>query len=239
MPPSRKRQRSGSFRPTASPTTRAIRRRRSGAKKSMILKRGKSLNCHSFRRMATNIVTDVSAIEYDFAFEAKFSDITGSAEFTSLYDRYMITMVVLKIRIVNNPNSTLMINNNNAAVSTGANWQATNWYPRLFYCPDYDDANTETLTQLKERARTRMCILKPNVYKRIVIRPAVAMLTYATVATSGYSPKWKQWIDMSTTAIPHYGMKFAMECSGIDPLDTQPYKLEIERTYYFKCKDVR
>lgn len=191
-----------------------------------------SRNMHSFRRMATTTTVDVAATEYDFADAYTFGGITGAAEFAALYDRYMITRVVMKIRILNNPDAPTRINYNQP-------WNATNWYPRLFSCPDYDDNTAETVTQLKERARTKFRILRPNSYLTYVIKPAVSIQTYRTALAAGYAPKWNQWIDMNQTDVPHYGMKFALDCSGLDPEDTNPFKLEIERTYYFKCKDVR
>lgn len=210
---------------------RTARGRRIARVKRGILTRN-SRNEHSFRRMCTSSVVDVAATEYDFAGEFKFSDITGAAEYSALYDRYMLTTVVLKIRIVNNPDATWKVNE-------GTVQNGTNWFPRLFSCPDYDDAVAETLTQLRERARTKMVVLRPNMYAKFVIKPACSVQTYRTALSDGYSPKWGQWLDMNQTDVPHYGMKFAMDMSGIDPSDTLPFKLEIEKTYYFKCKDVR
>ena len=216
---------------------RTARGRRIARVKRGILSRN-SRNVHSFRRMCTSSVVDVAGTEYDFAGEFKFGDITGAAEFSSLYDRYMLTTVVMKIRIVNNPNAA-NYHNTQIAYNTNNGSNATNWFPRLFSCPDYDDAVTETLTQLRERARTKMVVLRPNMYAKFVIKPAVAVQTYRTALTDGYAPKWGQWLDMNQTDVPHYGMKFAMDMSGSDPADTLPFKLEIEKIYYFKCKDVR
>lgn len=227
----RKRFRSSKF------TTVALAPRR--AKYRLLKSRlGSERNCHSFRRMCTTSVVDVASTEYDFAGEFKFSDITGAAEYGALYDRYMLTCVIMKIRIINNPNATAKLNFNGPGGDPNY-MTGTNWFPRLYSCPDYDDAVTETVTQLKERARTSMRVLKPNSYLKYVIKPAVAIQTYRTALASGYSPKWKQWLDMNQTDVPHYGIKFAMDMSGIDPVDANPYKLEIEKIYYFKCKDVR
>lgn len=199
-------------------------------------------NVHAFKRMATVTNVDVGGTEYAFAEQFTFGAITGAAEFAALYDRYMITRVVLRVRILNTPSAAWKINN--PAVDTNVNGantyvNSTNWFPRLFSCPDYDDANAETVTQLKERSKTSFRVLKPNSYLKYVIKPAVTVQTYRTALAAGYAPKWNQWIDMNTTDVPHYGMKFALDSSGLDPSDSQPFKLEIERTYYFKCKDVR
>jgi len=195
-----------------------------------------SLNCHSFRRWGTVERYDCTGSATNGAMVFSLSDMPGVAEFEALYDRYMLTCVVLRFRIINNPDSTWGLNN---ALGTTDTRQGTNWFPRLFYCPDYDDNNAETLSALRERAKTRMKILKPNTYFKAVVKPACTVQTYYTTVSAGYAPKWKQWIDMSQSSVPHYGLKWVLDCSGIDPVDTQPFKLEIEKQYYFKCKDVR
>lgn len=197
-----------------------------------------SLNCHSFRRWGTVERYDLTgSAALNGAMVFSLSDMPGVAEFEALYDRYMITAVVLRFRIINNPDSVLMLNNNNQSASLV--YQTTNWFPRLFYCPDYDDNNAETLSALRERAKTKMKVLRPNMYFKAVIKPAVTVQTYYTTVSAGYAPKWKQWIDMSQSSVPHYGMKWVLDTSGINPLAGQPMKLEIEKQYYFKCKDVR
>jgi len=115
----------------------------------------------------------------------------------------------------------------------------TNWYPKLWYCADYDDNTAETLSELKERAKTKCVVLRPNKIIKIVVKPAVTVQTYRTATSTGYAPTWNQWIDMANRDVPHYGLKFVVDCCGQDPLDTYPFKLEIDRQYYFTCKDVR
>lgn len=217
---------------------RASIRRRPMRMRGLSASRLPSRNVHSFRRMATSTNLDLSGTEFDSAEEFSLSRTTGAAEFSALYDRYMITTVVVKFRIVNNPNSANAHNTNIAYGSnTGSN--STNWFPRLFVCPDYDDSSAESLTQLRERAKTKMYILKPNRYIKIAIKPAIAGQVYRTAASTGYAPKWNTWLDMNQNDVPHYGLKYVVDTSGFDPADTQPFRLEIERTYYFKCKDVR
>ena len=84
-----------------------------------------------------------------------------------------------------------------------------------------------------------MVVLKPNMYHKIVVRPSVLIQTYYTQTGSAYAPKWKQWIDMAQNSMPHYGLKYNIDLSGGNPNDNHPYKIEIEKTYFFKCKDVR
>jgi hypothetical protein len=223
-------------------TRSAFRRRIQYARKSAGRSRIRSRvdrNCHSFRRMAQSFTEDVTGTGLSGAMTFSLGDTLGASEFDVLYDRFMITAVVVKIRIVNNPDNTMALNNSGVNPLTGTRWVSTNWYPRLFYCKDYDDNSAETLAQLRERAKTKMVVLKPNMYHKIVIRPAALVQTYYTALGSGYAPKWKQWIDMAQKDLPHYGLKYNIDCSGQNPDDNQPFKVEFEKQYFFKCKDVR
>lgn len=214
-----------------------VRRRLQRAKASTRrAKIGNKRNVHAFRRSCNSITEDVTGLGLSGALTFKLSDTINYSEFDVLYDRYMITMVVVKVRIVNNPDATWALNTN---PSGGVGNNTTNWFPRLFYCKDYDDSTAETLPQLRERAKTKMVVLKPNMYHKIVIRPSVLVQSYYTSLSTGYVPKWNQWVDMGQNGLPHYGLKYNLDCSGINPSDSYPFKLEWETTYYFKCKDVR
>lgn len=212
---------------------RKIQRARASIGRSRV---SMSRNVHCFRRMAQSYTQDITGAGLSGALSFALSDTLGASEFDVLYDRFMLTCVVVKFRIVNNPDAAFALNTN---ISTATWGNATNWFPRLFYCKDYDDASSETLAQLRERAKTKMVVLKPNRYHKVVIRPAALVQTYYTAVGAGYAPKWKQWIDMAQNSLPHYGLKYNVDCSGITPKADYPFKLEIERQYFFKCKDVR
>lgn len=200
-----------------------------------------SRNIHSFRRGCNSDYATVSGTGLSGSMTFQLSDTLGYTEFDNLYDRYMITAVVLKVRLVTNPDAILTVNNN-GGTGVNASWStinSTNWYPRFFYCKDYDDSSAETLAQLKERARTKMIILKPNMFHKIVIRPAALFQTYYTTTGSAYAPKWNSWIDMAQPSMPHYGLKYNIDCDGLSANTTYPFRVELEKTYYFKCKDVR
>lgn len=196
---------------------------------------GDTRNRHSFRRMCASEVIDITGVAYTAGMEFKLSDLPGSVEFSDLYDRYKLTTVVLRFRIINNPDAAYPLN----ASGNSGQPATSNWFPRLFYCKDYDDSSAESLGALRERAKTKMAVLRPNKYVKIVVKPAVTVQTYRTTTTTGYSPSWNQWIDMAQNNVPYYGLKYVVDLSGIDPNDSYPYKLEIEKQYFFTCKDVR
>lgn len=193
-------------------------------------------NLHMFSRFTNDVRVNVTGTTQSGAIQLLFNELRGFAEFQDLFDRYMITTVVHKFRLVSNPDAPAYLN---GVINTGGDWNSSNWFPKLWWCPDYDDNNAETLQQLQERARTRCKILKPNSFIKIAYRPAIAAQVYRTLTSTGYSPQWNQWIDMGTTDVPHYGLKFVVDCSAQDPADTKPFVVEINTKVYFKCKDVR
>lgn len=236
--PIRKRARTGMFRdPSRYPgnVVRApTRSRRKMARKSR--SNTVSRNVHSFRRYAADTRVNTTGTTSSHAIEYLFQNIINPNDFADLYDRYMITCVVHKFRLVNNPTVATQLN----AQVTGTPWgNSTNWFPKLWYCPDYDDSTTETLQELQQRAKTKCMVLQPNKQYKIVVKPAVTIQTYRTTTTTGYAPKWKQWIDMGQRDVPHYGLKFVVDCSAQDPADTQPFIVEYTTQYFFTCKDVR
>jgi len=174
----------------------------------------------------------ILVLQYNLGLVFKLEDVKGVADFADLYDRYKLTTVVLRFKLISNPPTANYVNN----VLQGNH---TNWYPKLWYCADYDDNASETLNELKERAKTKCVVLQPNKIVKIVVKPAVTVQTYRTATSTGYAPTWNQWIDMANRDVPHYGLKFVVDTCGIDPSDTYPFKMEIDRQYYFTCKDVR
>jgi hypothetical protein len=160
----------------------------------------------------------------------QLADIINVAEFTTLFDRYRITGVQLTFMLVTNPDAGNPLN-----VNVGGN--NSNFYPKLWWVRDYDDGNAITLSQMRERETCKHKILRPNSEIKIFLKPAALLQTYRTALTTGYAPKWKQWIDLGQTDVPHYGFKFVVDMDGNVPNGT--FYIRMEKKYYFQCKDVR
>lgn len=210
---------------------RAIR----GAKLSRYMP---STNIHAFRRYCTIQNVDVTGPFIDLSWTFTLADVINYTEFTALYDRFCLDKCLVKIKMVSNPNSVAYTNAAGGTTVAASLVNNTNIYPTIWFCPDYDNATTETIDQLKQRGRVQCKVLKPDEYLTMSVRPAVASAVYNGL-TSGYGPRWSTWIDCDNATTAHYGMKASIDLAGFDPTNDYPYRFSIERLYYFRCKDVR
>jgi len=209
--------------------------RRSGYSKRKVSRIAKSfrLNTHSFTRFSAAYTVEMTGTEQPLSFEFKLSDLYSYSEFTTLFDKYKLTRAQVFIQMVNNPDGAFTLNGS-GAVGTG---NACNFYPKMWYIADHDDSSTTSIAAIKERVGVKMCVIKPNVIKKISVKPACAVQLYKTALTSGYGPKFGQYIDMANSDVPHYGLKCVFDPLGLDPLQT--YSFRYEWKLHFTCKDVQ
>lgn len=195
------------------------------------LSRADSINEHSFVRWSQTSNNTITNANQCYSAEFKLSDVVNVTDFSTLYDRYMITRVDVEFQLLSNPDSATSVNTTTAA--------GTNFYPRLWYYTDHDDAATPAnLNEVKQVSRARNAVMEPNKVITVTVKPAILNQTYRTVATTGYSPQWNIWIDMAQTDVPHYGLKWSMDTNSLTPA-TPGYTYTTCVKYYFKCKDVR
>lgn len=201
------------------------------SKSKMILKKINAYNVHSYKRWASPVnftaVYPLSAYSNSFSFT--LSEIRGASELTALYDQYMITGVKVLFQMINNPDA------NTAPFQNTTN--LANIFPKLFYVRDYDDLGVEAVNDLRERNNVKCRILRPNSQISFFIRPALRSQMYLDGTTSANSPTWKRWIDCSTSQVPHYGVKFAIDFGGYNT--QSDYIVRVEKIFYVKFKNVR
>lgn len=192
-----------------------------------------SRDTHNYSRYALRTANlELSALTLDRGEKFSFDQLINYSEFASLYDRYRITRVVVYLQLVTNPDSNSYTNQTSTS-------QQANWYPKVWYVPDYDDTVTPSLEILKQYTNVKCKVLQPNKRIRISLRPANLMEAYKTDTTTGVCPKWNQWIDMSHVDVPYYGLKYCFDANGLTVGTTYPFKISIEQKYYFTCKGVR
>lgn len=193
----------------------------------------RSLNTHKFTRYAAGTsVFDVTTVELSNNHIFTLASVVNSSEFAQLFDQFRIDKVVVTYRLITNPDSSNILN------TAGAFPQASNWYPTVWSCVDYDDSSALNISEMKERIGVKNRVLKPNQKMTFVVRPKVLVQTYRTAVSTGYAPK-SMFVDMSTNDIPHYGLKTVIDMGGQNPIDTIPFKVIQEFKYYFTCQNVR
>lgn len=149
-------------------------------------------------------------------------DLNGSAEIQSLFDNYRILKVKYRWVCVRDPST---------APTTAAN---KGIYPRIVWKHDFNDQVVINRTQMYQNANIKEMYFTDSYMKTrwYTLNPAVDMTTYVSAVASAYSPKWRQWLDTTYPAVPHYALKYCysdlyagmflrleakiiMECKGI------------------------
>lgn len=148
------------------------------------------------------------------------SGLVSSSDFTNLYDQYRINKLVLKFYLKVDPSAQ-------AAGSASI--------PRLYMYRDRDDDNIPgSLDEMRENSTVRV---KPmTLYRPVVVTcvPNCLNTVYSSAVASNYQPKFKQWLDIARPGTQHYAYKFA-----IDNLTNINYRVEVEGTVYFSCRQPR
>lgn len=172
---------------------------------------------HHFKRVAQ--ISSISASDDGNvlgALEFKFDDIPNKTEFTNLFDQYRINGIL--VRFI--PNFTGSdINPSTTAQSV----------PNIWTIIDHDDAATPA--NLNEMMQYPNCKMTrgQNVHKRY-FRPS-CLVDVAGITTG---VKFKQWLNMANTNIPHYGLKY-----HVDQTQAEIGTWRVFVTYFFSCKGVR
>lgn len=214
------------------------RSRRSGRRTRYRLRsRVRAQGVHTFSRLCAATTVEINGTFLSRQYSDKFEDMIQAVDFTSLFDMYRIVKVTYTFQLITNPDAVQVTGATQNSIN-GGQIQATNWFPKMWYIVDHDGGATETLNSMRERQGTKCRILQPNKSVKISWTPKCRVLTYATDTTQGYAPKNIK-IDMNDTAIPHYGLAVVFDTNGIDPLDTYPFKVAVERKFTFRCFGVR
>lgn len=189
-------------------------------------------NVHSYKRWATPVWHTASATSTAYNQQITFSldQVRGASELTALYDQYMIVGCKVTFQLITNPDQEYRTNNTTLI-------NGSNFYPKLMYVRDYDNITIETPNDLRERNNMKMVVLRPNSQHSVYVRPAVRNLVYLDGVTPATSPVWNQWIDCSTTTVPHLGLKFSLDFLGLTTVND--FNLRVETCYYVKFKNVR
>lgn len=217
---------------------RTIRRRRgyTGRRSTRrIYRRSRmSVNQHRFVRWDKSIdpANEPMTISCDFgssgtspaAFNFLLADVAAHAEFTALYDQYIIDKVVVFFDY--SPDVPM------GSASSSAN----PFFPKLWVKRDYDDSATPTMTEMLQSNQTKCLRFSASRLTRaIVIRPAFANEVYQSVSTTAYTTMRRQWLNCANDTVPHYGLK----CIAQGLPSTTLGAITVRVKYFLRFKNVR
>lgn len=185
-------------------------RRRYQKDKMSVLKTSRTRN-------VINVVTNAADAFAGMSF--KLSDLPNYASF-SLFDEYRI----VGIKATFMPLYTDKVDTSGTGVLDNM--------PNIITAIDYDDALTPAVTDLEEN---ETCMVhSPGVTFDRYFVPKVSKTYWAGATATGYGSATKQWIDIDSPGVNHYGLKYGVICDGA--LATANFKTRIYIKYYVEFR---
>lgn len=198
---------------------RGFRKRHTRGFLSKRARLNRMLNKHLHRRWAETNDVAITATTTSIGFFSHIetfalSKLVNHTDLTNLYDQYKINFV--EIYMMWSPDYLPV------ATSTTAGERANLIPPslKIYHLPDYDDDDAMTKDEFKERAKCKLMLLKPQVRKKIVVKPAILSQIYETLTSTGYAPKWGVKLDSNDASVPHYSYKFGVEVPQVQGGDS-------------------
>jgi len=142
------------------------------------------------------VQASASAIFGSIAFEV--GDLDGWSNMSSLFDQYRVDRVDVLLKPTSN---SLSLN-----LATSPN-QAS---PDLYVVVDRDDSTALTSNaQLRQYENCRVMSSYQGI--RVNFIPSITPAYYQSGSFVGYGIEESRWLDVASSAIPHYGIKFGVE----------------------------
>lgn len=182
---------------------------------------------YSFSRVfkLPNLQTNADNVDTTdlYAQNFTFDSLPDYSDFTGLFDKYVIDSVQMEFLFP-------VMTQDSAADHVK--------FPKIYTVLDYDDSSTPvSLDELFQYQSLRECQF--SVFKTkhsVMLRPRIARAVYNGIsvipAYEVASPS--VWLDLSNTAVPHYGIKYAIEYNSVRKLD-----IEVRVRMNFRVGEVR
>lgn len=157
----------------------------------------------------------------------RFNQLSNFQEFVDMFDRYCITGIKVNFIFP-------------CITQTFVNGVIPQW-PRIYTVIDYDDDSVPaSIDDLREYQTCRYTQYTANkLIHSVYFTPRVATPVYngITLVPAFEVARPKKWIDLSSTAVPHFGLKYGIE--NALTLEQDKVSMLIECVMYFKTTDVR
>lgn len=168
----------------------------------------------------------------------RINDLPNASEFLTLFDRYQISGVLIKIFPMNpfsiTPGASTQVNGNGGIGGF------------LHSVTDYDDntaftaSNTGVNDMRQYESYKCQNLTAGRGCFKYFIRPRLAVSAYQGGVFNAYANMRNLWIDCNSGNTEYYGKKFIFEISTPNITSSpQYYCFKMELTYYIKLKDLR
>lgn len=173
---------------------------------------------HYFKRTAyySGFISGSTLLDTYGSLIFQLQNVPNAGEFTSLFDQYMIKGV----KVVFMPRA------NSAEIGTNQG------LVKFFTAIDRDDNTAPTSIAQLLQYENMKCTASNRDHSRY-FAPRVAKTVYNTALTSGFGQAGPTWLDCDNAAVPHYGIKYALQQL---PAGNQSYDIKV--TYYLAFKNV-
>jgi len=170
-----------------------------------------------------------------FSYQFQLNDLPGFTDFVNLFDAYKITKVKLELTI---PYTNAPIWDSTTGPVAGQNRGTA----EMIMVEDHDDAGTPAssevgFNEIREYSKSKLYLFSRGRIAKIVIKPCILYETYRTAITTGYSPKYSQWIDTDHYDVKHYGVRGVVKQVGL--INGESLNIECHAVYYMAMKDVK
>lgn len=172
--------------------------------------------------------TDLQAYSLSF----QLADFKDYDEWSTMFEKYRISKVVYELRYDSlGPKGPQYNYTGTGAVGT----YGRDIIPGFGWVTDHDDASTPIgLDEMRQYPGWKETTLREGKKISMVVRPAVLGQLYEGAVTTGYTEKYRTWVDCNDTQVPHYGLKFVI--FNLSAGSSAPLQPSLIGRLHIRCK---
>lgn len=201
----------------------------------------KNMNIHHFKEVVSKgyiggVNSGSGTDKYiSGALEFRLDDCANVADLSAVFDQIRLNKVVVEfIPLVNQMSGTDVLGTNiNYGILSNIGVNVGQFYTVI----DHDDATALTSKTAIQQYAT--CRSSP-IYKKQtrILTPAFQGTIQQTATVTTTQAKYKQWFDIATPSVRHYGVKYYLDLHNASTVAGNNC-YEIKCTYYYSCKEQR
>lgn len=149
---------------------------------------------HKFVRLFNSGELSIAATDQGYATIFALSFIPNSSDFTNLFDQFRIDKVEFTFEM---------------DIADGVLNSTTKW-PRVVVAPDFNNQSaplSENDILQYEQSKQYQFSTSDRRFS-VTLRPMVAATMFRTGVTSAYAMQPSGWLDIATSDVPHYGLRY-------------------------------